>query len=76
MKRKRRKFDRDFKFQAVQMIRDRGLNVGQVCRDMDLGDTAVRRWVAQERDGWPSEKSWLALELQLDDAVPQLILLR
>ena len=41
MKQKRRKFDRDFKLQAVQMIRDQGLSVGQVCRDMDLGETAV-----------------------------------
>ena len=30
MKQKRRKFDRDFKLQAVQMIRDQGLSVGQV----------------------------------------------
>ncbi len=54
MKEKRRKFDGDFKLQAVQMIRDQGLSVGQVCRDMDLGETAVRRWVAQydaERGG-------------------------
>ena len=54
MKSKRRKFDREFKLQAVKMIRDQGLSVGQVCRDMDLGETAVRRWVAQfdaERDG-------------------------
>ena len=54
MKQKRRKFDRDFKLQAVQMIRDQGLSVGQVCRDMDLGETTVRRWVAQvdaERGG-------------------------
>ena len=54
MKQKRREFDGDFKFQTAQMIRDQGLSVGQVCRDMDLGETAVRRWVAQvdaERGG-------------------------
>ena len=54
MNRKRRTFDTNFKLRAIQMIRDQGLSVGQVCRDMDLGETAVRRWVAQfdaERGG-------------------------
>ena len=32
---------------VVQMIRDQGLSVGQVCRDMKLGEKAVRRWLAQ-----------------------------
>ena len=47
MSQKRRTFDRDFKLKVVQMIREQGLGIGQVCRDMKLGDTAVRRWVAQ-----------------------------
>lgn len=54
MVQKRRVFDASFKLQIVQMIRDQGLTVGQVCRDMDLGETAVRRWLKQveaERSG-------------------------
>lgn len=54
MKQKRRPFDENFKLRTVQMIKDQGLSVGQVCRDMRLGETAVRRWVAQfdaERGG-------------------------
>ena len=47
MKQKRRAFDASFKLQVVQMIRDQGLSVGQVCRDMGRGETAVRRWLAQ-----------------------------
>ena len=43
----RKVFDAAFKLRVVQMIRDQGLSVGQVCREMDLGQTAVRRWVAQ-----------------------------
>jgi len=42
----RRTFNADFKLQLVQMIREQGLNVGDVCRDMKLGETAVRRWLA------------------------------
>jgi len=47
MNRKRRTFDTDFKLQVVQMIREQGLSISQVCRDMDLGETAVRRWIQQ-----------------------------
>ncbi len=43
----RRNFDAAFKLQVVQMVRDQGLSVGEVCRDMKLGESAVRRWLAQ-----------------------------
>ena len=47
MSKTRRSFDPSFKLKVVQMVKDQGLSVGQVCRDMKLGETAVRRWVAQ-----------------------------
>jgi transposase len=47
MSQARRTFDASFKLQIVEMIRSQGVGVGQVCRDMNLGETAVRRWVAQ-----------------------------
>jgi len=47
MSRKRREFDASFKLQVVKMVKEQGLTVPQVCRDMDLGETAVRRWVQQ-----------------------------
>jgi len=47
MNQARRTFDASFKLQVVQMIRSQGIGVGHVCRDMNLGETAVRRWVAQ-----------------------------
>jgi transposase-like protein len=46
-KRERRTFNAEFKLQVVQMIREQGLSVGDVCCDMKLGETAVRRWMAQ-----------------------------
>lgn len=46
-KRVRRAFDEAFKLQVVRMIREQGLSVAQVCRDMDLGGSAVRRWLEQ-----------------------------
>ncbi len=44
---KRRTFDDSFKLEVVKMIKDQGLSVSQVCRDLNIGDTAVRRWVQQ-----------------------------
>lgn len=46
-KRERRAFDAAFKLQVVKMIREQGLGVGQVCKDLNLVDSAVRRWLAQ-----------------------------
>jgi transposase len=53
---KRRVFDAAFKLRVAEMVKDQGMEVAQVCRDMDLGETAVRRWVRQleaERSGSP-----------------------
>ncbi|MHC8409793.1 IS3 family transposase [Pseudomonas sp. Hz4] len=44
---KRRIFDDSFKLEVVRMIKDKGLTVPQVCLDLNLGETAVRRWVRQ-----------------------------
>lgn len=43
----RRTFDAAFRLQVVQMIRDQSVGVAQVCRDMNLVESAVRRWLAQ-----------------------------
>ena len=43
----RRTFDAEFKLQVVQIVREQGLSVSEVCRDMKLGETAVRRWLVQ-----------------------------
>jgi len=47
MRQARRKFDTSFKLKVVQMIKEQGLSVGEICRDMKVGETAVRRWLAQ-----------------------------
>ena len=46
-KKPRRAFDAAFKLQVVKMIREQSLSVGQVCKDMNLIDSAVRRWLTQ-----------------------------
>jgi len=63
----RRNFDTAFKLQVVKMVRDQGLSVGQVCRDLNLVDSAVRRWLAQydaEQAGGPGIGKPLTAEQQ------------
>ena len=44
---KRKTYDDSYKLEIVKMIKDQGLSIPQVCRDQNIGDTAVRRWVQQ-----------------------------
>jgi transposase len=52
-KRKRRKFTDEFKADAVKLVRAGGRSVGQVAKDLDLTETALREWVrrAEIEDG-------------------------
>ncbi len=45
MKQERRSFDAAYKLQVVKMIQYPGLTVAQVCQELKLGETAVRRWL-------------------------------
>ncbi len=47
MQRKRRLFSTEYKAEVVRLIHESGKSVGQVCRELDLTETAVRKWVAQ-----------------------------
>jgi transposase len=46
-KRKRRSFTKEYKAEVVGLIRKSGKSIGAVARELDLTETAVRRWVAQ-----------------------------
>lgn len=47
MARQRRSFSPEYKSEVVKLVREGNKSVGQVCRELDLTETAVRRWVAQ-----------------------------
>ncbi len=47
MTRLRRSFTPEFKAQTVELVRTSGKSVGEVCRDLDLTETAVRGWLVQ-----------------------------
>jgi len=43
----RRKFTREFKLEAVKLVRERGVTVAQAARDLGVHGTVVRRWVQE-----------------------------
>jgi transposase len=48
-RRPRRRFDDDFKAQAVRLVLDEGKSVGSVARDLDLTESNLRLWVERAR---------------------------
>jgi len=46
-RRPRRSFTDEYKAEVVELCRTSGKSIAQVARDLGLGETAVRRWVAQ-----------------------------
>jgi transposase len=45
----RRNIPEEFKAEAVQLVVNKGYSFAQACEAMGVGDTALRRWVAQWR---------------------------
>ena len=43
----RRKFSREFKLEAVKLVRDRGVTAAQAARDLDLHENVLRKWVRE-----------------------------
>ena len=41
----RRRFGREFKIEAVRLIRERGVTVAQAARDLDVHENVLRKWV-------------------------------
>jgi len=44
----RRKFSREFKFEAVKLVKDRGVSVAQAARDLDVHENVLRKWLAAD----------------------------
>jgi transposase len=41
----RSKFSREFKIEAVRLIKGRGLSVAQAARDLEVHENVLRKWV-------------------------------
>ena len=43
----RRKFSREFKIEAVKLVRERGVSVAQAGRDLGVHENVLRKWVKE-----------------------------
>ena len=44
---RRRKFGREFKVEAVRLVKERGVSVAQAARDLDVHENVLRKWVKE-----------------------------
>jgi transposase len=44
---RRRRFSREFKVEAVKLVKDRGVSVAQAARDLDVHENVMRKWVKE-----------------------------
>ncbi len=44
---KRRQFSREFKLEAVKLVKNRGVSVAQAARDLDVHENVLRKWVRE-----------------------------
>ena len=43
----RRRFSREFKIEAVKLVRERGVSVAQAGRDLGIHENVLRKWVKE-----------------------------
>ena len=47
---RRRTFSREFKFEAVRLVTERGVAVAQAVKDLEVHENVLRKWVRELRD--------------------------
>ena len=66
----RRKFSREFKLEAVRLVRERGVSAAQAARDLDLHENVLRKWVrefsADPREAFPGHGQVKPEQLEID----------
>ena len=43
----RRLFSREFKLEAIRLVKERGVSIVQASRGLDLGENVLRRWIRE-----------------------------
>lgn len=66
----RRKFSREYKLEAVRLVRERGVSVAQAARDLDVHENVLRKWVrefaADPRDAFPGHGQMKPEQLEIE----------
>jgi transposase len=66
----RRKFSREFKLEAVRLVKDRGVAAAQAARDLDLHENVLRKWIrelgADPRHAFPGHGQMKPEQLEIE----------
>lgn len=66
----RRKFSREFKLEALRLVKERGVSVAQTARDLDLHENVLRKWVrelgADPQHAFPGHGQMKPEQLEID----------
>ncbi|MHB8061177.1 MAG: transposase [Ruminiclostridium sp.] len=54
---KQKRYDEKFKTSAVKMIIEKGIDVSEVSKSLDVSKSAIRRWVEASREPENSQNS-------------------
>ncbi len=66
----RRSFTREFKVEAVRLVRDRGVTVAQASRDLGVHENVIRKWAkdfkADPLEAFPGHAKMKAAEAEIE----------
>ena len=66
----RRSFSREFKFEAIKLVRERGVSVAQASRDLDIHENVLRKWikdyVADPQQAFPGQGKMRPEQLEIE----------
>ncbi|CAH0340466.1 IS3 family transposase ISAtu4 [Rhizobium sp. CECT 9324] len=66
----RRKFSREYKLEAVKLVKERGVAVAQAARDLDVHENVLRKWVREYGDdpsqSFPGKGQMKPEQLEID----------
>jgi transposase len=66
----RRQFSREFKLEAVKLVRERGVSVAQAARDLDVHENVLRKWIRQQdadfQQAFPGHGQMKPEQLEID----------
>jgi len=66
----RRRFGREFKLEAVKLVRERGVPVVQAARDLDVHENVLRKWVkefaADPQQAFPGQGQMKPEQLEIE----------
>ncbi len=66
----RRQFSREFKLEAVKLVKERGVSVAQAGRDLDVHENVLRKWIREAtsdpREAFPGKGVMKPEQAELD----------